>query len=89
MIHMEENPQNVTTTDLVVAIPTFNEAASIGRVVEIVGQGLKEYFRQAAVVINCDNHSLDGTRDAFFQADTSIPRIYLSTDRPGAARGPT
>jgi hypothetical protein len=88
MIHMEENPQNVTAADLVVAIPTFNEAASIGRAVEIVGQGLQEYFPdRQAVVINCDNHSLDGTRDAFFQTDTSVPRIYLSTEPSRRGKG--
>ncbi|SMC18788.1 glucosylglycerate synthase [Desulfacinum hydrothermale DSM 13146] len=88
MIHLEENPQNVTEAELVVAFPTFDEAASIGRAVEIVGQGLQEAFPdRQAVIINCDNHSLDGTRDAFLQAATPVPRIYLSTEPSQRGKG--
>jgi len=88
MIAVEENPQAVHHADIVVAIPTFNEAAFIGRAVEVVGRGLQEaYPDRSSVVINCDNASVDGTREAFFQAPTDVPRIYLSTDPQRRGKG--
>lgn len=80
MIAVEENPQQIEQVDIVVAIPTFNEAAFIGRAVEVVGRGLREaYPDRSSVIINCDNASVDGTLEAFFQAHTDVPRVYLST----------
>jgi hypothetical protein len=36
------------------------------------------------VIINCDNNSSDGTKEAFFSASCEVPRIYVSTP-PGVA----
>ncbi|MEJ5348602.1 MAG: glycosyltransferase [Desulfosoma sp.] len=88
MIAVEENPQGVQKVDIVVAIPTFNEAASIGRAVEIVGRGLQEHYPdRSSVIINCDNASVDGTREMFFQAPTNVPRMYLSTEPQKRGKG--
>ncbi len=88
MIAVEENPQNVQQADIVVAIPTFNEAAFIGRAVEIVGRGLRDHYPdRSSVIINCDNHSVDGTREAFFQAPVEVPRLYLSTEPNRRGKG--
>ncbi len=88
MIAVEENPQGIQKVDIVVAIPTFNEAASIGRAVEIVGRGLQEHYPdRSSVIINCDNASVDGTREMFFQAPTNVPRIYLSTEPQKRGKG--
>lgn len=88
MIAVEENPQGVQQVDIVVAIPTFNEAAFIGRVAEIVGQGLRAHYPdRSSVIINCDNASVDGTRDVFFHALTDVPRIYLSTEPHRRGKG--
>ncbi len=88
MIPMEENPQDVTSADIVVAIPTFNEAAHIGRAVETVASGLGEYYPdRETVIINCDNHSMDGTKEAFFRAQCQVPRIYLSTEPSRRGKG--
>jgi len=47
---------------------------------------LLEYFGSlSSVVINCDNNSADGTKEAFFSAAGEIPKIYLST--PPGVRG--
>jgi glycosyltransferase involved in cell wall biosynthesis len=71
---------------MVVAIPSYNEAEMIGYVTAQVSQGLSEYFGHLrSVIINCDNHSADGTKDAFFSVPTPIPRIHLST--PPDVRG--
>ncbi|ABK15888.1 glycosyltransferase [Syntrophobacter fumaroxidans] len=85
MAFYEENPQHITKADLVVGIPSFNEAASIGHTVRVVEQGLKEYFGSLnTVIVNCDNHSTDGTKEQFFASPGEIPRIYLST-APGTS----
>lgn len=85
MAFYEENPQGMKKSDVVVAIPSFNEAENIGHTAEQAAKGLLEYFgNQTSVIINCDNHSDDGTKDAFFAAPGEIPKIYLSTE-PGVS----
>ncbi len=83
----EENPQRVTEADLVVALPSFREAKLIGYPVTQAARGLRRYFpEQRTVIIDCDNASDDGTKEAFFGADTEgVPRIYLAT--PPGVRG--
>lgn len=83
MASYEENPQGITKTDIVVGIPTLNEAKTIGNTVEQCARGLQEHFGSLnSVIVNCDNHSMDGTRDAFFAARSDVPRIHVST-QPG------
>lgn len=83
MAFYEENPQGIDQADMVVAIPSYNEAESIGHAVEQISHGLREYFAdQKAVLINCDNHSVDGTKETFFNTPSDYPRIYLSCE-PG------
>lgn len=82
----EENPHEVNKADVVVAIPSFNEAETIANTVTQAAKGLTEYFGGFnSVLINCDNHSVDGTKEAFFSVSTEVPRIYLST--PPNVRG--
>jgi hypothetical protein len=78
---IEENPQNITEAEMVVAIPSYREAKLIGHPASQAAQGLKRYFAdKSCVLINCDNNSDDGTKEAFFGADTGdVPQIYLST----------
>ncbi len=84
---IEENPQNVTQADMVVAIPSYREAERIAFPTTQAAQGLKRYFGdRRTVIINCDNNSDDGTKEAFFAADTDgIPQMYIST--PPGVRG--
>ena len=86
-VHLEENPQNITSAQMVVAIPSYREAELIGHPTTQAAQGLKRYFGDKdCVIINCDNNSDDGTKEAFFAADTEgIPQIYIST--PPGVRG--
>jgi glucosylglycerate synthase len=86
MAYYEENPEQITQADMVVAIPSYNEAEMIGYVTSQASQGLTEYFGHLkSVLINCDNHSMDGTKEAYFSVPTRVPKIYLSTapDAPG------
>ncbi len=80
MAFYEENPRAVAEADIVVGIPSLNEVESIARTTEQVDRGLTQYFPDLkCLIINCDNHSADGTREEFFSAPGNLPRIYLST----------
>lgn len=80
MAFYEENPRGISRADVVVAIPSYNEAEEIGRTAEQAAKGLLEYYGgREKVLINCDNHSTDGTKEAFFAAPGEVPKIYLST----------
>jgi hypothetical protein len=82
----EINPQRVSTADIVVAIPTFNEVETVPLVVQAVDQGLQRYFPDyRSVIVNADNASPDGTREAFLNTHTQNPKIYLPT--PEGVRG--
>ncbi|MEE8462053.1 MAG: glycosyl transferase, partial [Acidobacteriota bacterium] len=63
---------NVNTLDLAVGIPSYNEADNIEFVVRQVAAGLEKYFPHLnTVIINADNFSQDGTKDAFIAADSA------------------
>ena len=48
-----ENPDGIKKADIVVGIPSYNEADSIGYVVERVDEGLSKYFgRKDTAIIN-------------------------------------
>jgi glucosylglycerate synthase len=55
--------------DIVVGIPSFNSAGTIGHVVRAVQAGLAKYFPdQRAVIVNSDGGSSDGTTTVVQQA---------------------
>jgi len=88
MIFYEENPGQVTEADVVVCIPTANEVESIAVSTTQVDKGLREYFPALrCAIINCDNYSSDGTREAFFSAPGTIPRLYISTEAGVGGKG--
>ena len=75
-----DNPQGVKSTDIIVGIPSLNEAATIGFTTSQVAEGLGTYFPDyRSAIVNCDNSSPDGTREAFFGAPCAVPRLYAST----------
>ncbi len=54
----------IREADIIVGIPSFNNARTIGHVVRAIQAGLSKYFPgQKAVIINSDGGSTDGTRD--------------------------
>ena len=69
------------SADIVVGVPSYNEADSIGFVIQQAAAGLHKYFpHQRTVIVNADNFSEDGTKEVFLQTDTGgIPKVYLST----------
>jgi glucosylglycerate synthase len=55
---------NVGEVDILVGLPTYNDAKTVGSVVQTVRAGLLRYFpRQRAVVVNADGGSRDGTQE--------------------------
>jgi glucosylglycerate synthase len=84
----EENPDHITDADIVVGIPSLNEARLIPYPTQQVSLGLKQFFPdKRAVIINIDNHSSDGTKDSFFGTDTDVPKMYLSTPEGVVGKG--
>lgn len=81
-----DNPGNVRTADIIVGIPSYNEADSIAVPTDTASRGLETYFPHASsVIINVDNDSPDGTREVFMGTPTRVPKIYIST--PKGVRG--
>ena len=80
IIGIEINPKEIKETELIVGIPSYNEADTIGFVVKQTAEGLKQYFSEyRSVIINCDANSKDGTKEVFLNTPTGqIPKIYLS-----------
>ncbi len=80
MSETEVNPEGIKTAELVVAIPSYNEADSIAFPTTQASEGIVKYFPdKSAVIINCDNNSPDNTRQAFLDTPTQVPKIYVST----------
>lgn len=82
------NPSKIKSADIVVGIPSYNEADSIYFPVEQASKGLSIYFpHQSSVIVNVDNCSEDGTKDAFFNTPTKVPKIYASTAKGVRGKG--
>ena len=80
MISYIENPDNVSSADIVVGIPSYNEVKTISIPTEQASIGLVEYFSDyVSVIINVDNNSKDGTKEAFLNTKTKVPKLYVST----------
>ena len=76
----ESNPDRVKKVEMVVCIPSYNEADSIGYPTTQASKGLVKYFGdKSSVIINCDNNSPDNTKQSFLDTPTEVPKIYLST----------
>ncbi|MBN1635690.1 MAG: glycosyl transferase [Deltaproteobacteria bacterium] len=89
MMFHAKNPSDIRKADIVVGIPSFNEAALIRYPTEQAALGLKQYFNHLdALIINCDNNSSDGTGNVFMNTDTAgIPKMYLSTPEGVKGKG--
>jgi len=83
-----ENPNHLDSAEVIVGIPSYNEADTISFPTDVASRGLSTYFpNKKSVIINMDNNSPDGTRDAFMNTPTKIPKIYISTDEGIKGKG--
>ncbi len=63
---------NVGEVDILIGVPTFNDAATVAQTVQSIRAGLLKYFpRQRAVIINVDGGSRDSTQDLVRAASIS------------------
>jgi glucosylglycerate synthase len=70
---------DVGEADVLVGVPTYNNAATVGQVVQTIRAGLLKYFpRERAVIVNADGGSRDRTSDLVRGA--SINDLQHSTD---------
>ena len=64
--------------DILVGIPSFNNAKTIGHVVRAVEAGLAKYFPgRRAVLVNSDGGSTDGTTDVVREASVDLDSVLL------------
>jgi len=88
MVEMEANPEKIKKAELVVSIPSYNEADSITYPTQQASEGLEKYFPdKSAVIINCDNNSPDNTKQAFLETPTRVPKIYITTPKGVKGKG--
>lgn len=88
LIHKIDNPERVLNADIVVGIPSYKEADSIAFPTSVADQGLQESFPDSkCVIVNVDNHSPDGTREAFLATRTKTPKIYATTSPEQRGKG--
>jgi len=74
--------------DIIVGIPSYNEADNIDYVVRQVDQGLSKYYpKLKALIINVDNNSPDGTRQVFENTQTKNAKLYITTKAGIAGKG--
>ncbi|MFH1137066.1 MAG: glycosyl transferase [Pseudomonadota bacterium] len=86
MFAEEINPDKIAAAEIVVGIPSYNEVDNIAYPTTKASEGLVQFFGdKKSVIINCDNNSSDGAREAFLNTPTEVPKIYLST--PPGVRG--
>jgi hypothetical protein len=73
--------------DIVVGLPTRDEAGTVKKVAEACSAGLREHFAKSrALLVNADNDSRDGTREAFLSARTSQEKLYVNSGGTGKGR---
>ncbi len=74
--------------DLIVGIPSYNEADSIEFVVKKIDEGIQKYFSdKRSIILNVDNNSPDNTRDVFLNTKTETKKEYITTPEGVKGKG--
>ncbi|TKS59496.1 MAG: glycosyl transferase family 2 [Nitrospira sp.] len=75
----ESRVQAIGEVEILVGIPSYNNADTIGHVVRAVSAGLAKYFPdRRAVLVNSDGGSSDGTPDAVSRAVVDFGALLIS-----------
>ena len=70
--------EQIGEADVVVGIPSYNNARTIGHVVRAVSVGLAKYFpAQRSVIVNSDGGSKDKTQEVVMQAESGSEDLLL------------
>ena len=79
----------VGSADVLVGIPSFNNASTVGHVARTVAEGLRTHFPEASpVIVNADGGSKDGTSDVVASSTADVPTItgaYVGPPGKGSA----
>ena len=68
--------------EIIVGIPSYNEAKNISNTTAVIDKGLTKYFpEKKALIINVDSDSQDNTKKAFSNTKTKTPKHYISCPR--------
>jgi len=79
---------NKEKIDIIVGIPSFNEADNINFVAEQVDKGLQKYYpNKRALIVNCDGGSTDDTRKVFLGAKTLTEKKFVQTPPKVTGKG--
>lgn len=78
-------PQTISKKyDIIVGIPTYNEADSISNTVSKIDGGLVKYFpKHKALIVNMDSQSPDGTSHIFSNTKTETEKMSISVNKRG------
>jgi glycosyltransferase involved in cell wall biosynthesis len=75
---VEERLRELGGVDLLVGIPSYNNASTIAHVVKAAAAGLAKYFPgQRCVIVNSDGGSKDGTAEVVATAEFGAPSAIL------------
>lgn len=87
-IEAREVVDQLRHADIVIGIPSYNNARTIGHVVHAAMAGLSKYFPQfTGVIVNSDGGSSDGTRDVVLSSQLGDANLLmLSTPIKAAQR---
>ncbi len=76
---LQNQLKEIGPCDILVGIPSYNSAKTIGHVVRAINAGLAKYFPEAkAVLVNSDGGSLDGTPQALADAGVDLQSIFIA-----------
>ena len=79
----------IGSADLLVGIPSFNNAATVGHVARTVAEGLRVHFPDSTpVIVNADGGSTDGTSEVVARSTGEVPTItgaYVGPPGKGSA----
>jgi glycosyltransferase involved in cell wall biosynthesis len=80
--HVEARLAEIGEVDVLLGIPSYNNARTVGHVVRALSAGLAKYFPdKRCVIVNSDGGSKDGTPDAVAAADFTTPGAILVSHR--------
>jgi glycosyltransferase involved in cell wall biosynthesis len=82
---IQEAIKNIEQADILIGIPSYNNASTIGHVVKAVQAGLAKYFPdKKSVLVNSDGGSTDGTIDVVKNATVEDFQSILLHHRVGS-----
>lgn len=75
---LKDRLEQIGQADLVVGIPSYNNARTIGQVVRAVSAGLAKYFPQhRSVIVNSDGGSRDHTPEVVLNSDSGAKDLLM------------